>query len=106
MQDNPIFQAKQEQLLGYIVKPNLFVAPVLDIHHILRVGLQINLRSLTKRKKSLQGATNSQQFPHGRGLQTFLRGEELKGYGLPRHLLLDTPKSTQPQAPSLASEAM
>ncbi len=34
-----MFQAEPEQLLGYIVQPKLFAAPLMDVHHIMRVGL-------------------------------------------------------------------
>ncbi len=101
-----MFQAEPGQLLGYIVKPYLFAAHVLDIHHILRVGMQINLSSLTERKKGLQGATNPQQLSHARGLQTFLRTEELMGSGLPKHLLVGHSQKYTTRAPSLASQAM
>ena len=53
MQNNLMFQAKPKELLGYLVKPNLLVAPVLDIYHILRVGLQIYLRPLAEREEGL-----------------------------------------------------
>ena len=53
MQYYMMFQAEPEQLLGNFIQPNLPTALLVNKHHILRVGLQVNFSSLVEGKKSL-----------------------------------------------------
>jgi hypothetical protein len=92
MEHNLVLHAKPKQPLGNGIKPNLHAASLLYENHVLRVCLNVYLGSSAEREEGLQRTLHSQQLPQGGGLPMFLRGEELVGPRMTRHLLVGNTK--------------